>query len=55
MIETQVPGTAAVVVIGGGPAGMAAAAAATQHTDRVVLIDASLRLGGQYWRHGAKD
>ncbi|PZO61835.1 MAG: FAD/NAD(P)-binding oxidoreductase [Pseudoxanthomonas suwonensis] len=55
MIETQVPGTAAVVVIGGGPAGMAAAAAATQHTDRVVLIDASPRLGGQYWRHGAKD
>lgn len=55
MTETQVPGTAAVVVIGGGPAGMAAAAAAAQRTDRVVLIDASPRLGGQYWRHGAKD
>lgn len=46
---------AGVVVIGGGPAGMAAAAAAAQRTDRVVLIDASARLGGQYWRHGAKD
>ncbi len=47
--------SASVVVIGGGPAGMAAATAATEHSDRVVLIDASPRLGGQYWRHGQRD
>lgn len=48
-------GRAAVVVIGGGPAGLAAAAEASRHSERVVLIDAGPRLGGQFWRHGAKD
>lgn len=46
---------AAVVVIGGGPAGLAAAAEASRLSDRVVLIDAGPRHGGQFWRHGAKD
>ncbi|MDN5688440.1 MAG: FAD-dependent oxidoreductase [Brachybacterium sp.] len=46
---------AAVVVIGGGPAGLAAAAEAVRTSQDVVLIDAGPRLGGQYWRHGAKD
>jgi D-hydroxyproline dehydrogenase subunit alpha len=46
---------AAVVVIGGGPAGLAAAAEAARLCDDVVLIDAGPRLGGQFWRHGAKD
>lgn len=46
---------ARVVVIGGGPAGLAAAAEAARLTDSVVLVDAGPRLGGQFWRHGAKD
>ncbi|WP_305787143.1 NAD(P)/FAD-dependent oxidoreductase [Symbioplanes lichenis] len=40
-----------VVVIGGGPAGMAAALAAHRRGARVVLIEASDDVGGQYWRH----
>jgi len=43
----QVP----VLVIGGGPAGMAAARAARRGGRRVVLVEASDDLGGQYWRH----
>lgn len=49
------PHPAAVVVIGGGPAGLAAAVEASRTCEDVVLIDAGPRLGGQYWRHGAKD
>ncbi len=42
-----------VVVIGGGPAGMAAAIAAADAGARVTVLEAGMRLGGQYWRHGA--
>ncbi|WP_309052237.1 NAD(P)/FAD-dependent oxidoreductase [Streptomyces sp.] len=47
-----------VLVIGAGPAGLAAARAARTAGARVVLLDASDVLGGQYWRHpltGARD
>lgn len=44
-----------VVVIGGGPAGLAAATEAARTSGNVVLIDSGPRLGGQFWRHGAKD
>lgn len=47
--------SAQVVVIGGGPAGLAAAVEASRLADSVVLVDAGPRLGGQFWRHGAKD
>lgn len=47
--------SAQVVVIGGGPAGLAAAVEAARGADSVVLVDAGPRLGGQFWRHGAKD
>ncbi|GAB2971082.1 FAD-dependent oxidoreductase [Amycolatopsis acidiphila] len=40
-----------IAVIGAGPAGLAAAAAASGAGARVVLIDGSARVGGQYWRH----
>ncbi|MFI5844154.1 FAD-dependent oxidoreductase [Catenuloplanes sp. NPDC051500] len=40
-----------VLVVGGGPAGMAAALAARRRGVRVVLVEASDDLGGQYWRH----
>lgn len=46
---------AQVVVIGGGPAGLAAAVEAARRADSVVLVDAGPRLGGQFWRHSAKD
>lgn len=46
---------ASVVVVGGGPAGLAAAVEAARTCQDVVLIDAGPRLGGQFWRHGAKD
>ncbi|WP_394213814.1 FAD-dependent oxidoreductase [Brachybacterium vulturis] len=49
------PQPVAVVVIGGGPAGLAAAVEAARTCEDVVLIDAGPRLGGQFWRHGAKD
>ena len=39
-----------VVVVGGGPAGMAAAAACSRRGARVVLVDGTPRLGGQYFR-----
>ena len=42
-----------VAVIGAGPAGLAASVAAVEGDARVVLIDASPRIGGQYWRHRA--
>jgi thioredoxin reductase len=44
-----------VAVIGAGPAGLAASVAAVEGDARVVLIDASPRIGGQYWRHRAGD
>ena len=44
-----------VAVIGAGPAGLAASVAAVEGDARVVLIDASPRIGGQYWRHRAAD
>lgn len=47
--------SAAVVVIGAGPAGLAAAVEAARGSDRVLLVDAGPRPGGQFWRHGAKD
>jgi NADPH-dependent 2,4-dienoyl-CoA reductase/sulfur reductase-like enzyme len=40
-----------IAIVGAGPAGLSAAAAAAQRGERVVLIDSSPRLGGQYWRH----
>lgn len=40
-----------VLVIGSGPAGLAAASAARAVGRRVVLLDSSDYLGGQYWRH----
>lgn len=39
------------VIIGAGPAGLAAALAARAKGRRVVLLDASDYVGGQYWRH----
>ncbi|MET9221807.1 NAD(P)/FAD-dependent oxidoreductase [Streptomyces sp. NPDC003300] len=42
-----------VLVIGAGPAGLAAARAARLSGARVVLLDASAVLGGQFWRHAA--
>ena len=44
-----------VVVVGGGPAGMAAAAAAARRGAKVVLVDASARLGGQFFRQPLVD
>jgi D-hydroxyproline dehydrogenase subunit alpha len=44
-----------VVVVGGGPAGMAAAAAAARRGARVVLVDATARLGGQFFRQPLLD
>lgn len=41
-----------VAVVGAGPAGLSAAVAAGEHGLRVALVDASPRLGGQFWRHG---
>ncbi|MEU4702719.1 NAD(P)/FAD-dependent oxidoreductase [Nonomuraea dietziae] len=41
------------VVVGGGPAGVAGALSAAQAGLRVALVDASPRLGGQYFRHRA--
>lgn len=55
MSESPRCGSLPVVVIGGGPAGMAAAAAAVREGAQVTLVDAAPLLGGQYWRHGAKD
>ncbi|MGW2512186.1 FAD-dependent oxidoreductase [Streptomyces scopuliridis] len=42
-----------VLVIGAGPAGLAAARAARRADARVVLLDASAVVGGQFWRHPA--
>ncbi len=39
------------VVVGAGPAGLAAAATAALGGARVALLDASPRVGGQFWRH----
>lgn len=44
-----------VAIIGAGPAGMAAALSATGAGARVVMIDSSPRIGGQFWRHGPND
>ena len=52
------PGSTAaydVAVIGAGPAGLAAAATAALGGAQVVLIDASARPGGQFWRHRDSD
>ena len=40
-----------VVIVGAGPAGLAAALAARARGARVVLLDGSDYVGGQYWRH----
>ncbi len=40
-----------IAVIGAGPAGLSAAATAAERGEKVLLIDSSPRLGGQYWRH----
>ncbi|MFI7133030.1 NAD(P)/FAD-dependent oxidoreductase [Nonomuraea sp. NPDC050153] len=41
-------------VIGGGPAGVAGALTAALAGLRVALLDSSVRLGGQYFRHAAE-
>ncbi|MET7335506.1 FAD/NAD(P)-binding oxidoreductase [Nonomuraea sp. NPDC005650] len=41
-------------VIGGGPAGVAGALTAALAGLRVALLDSSVRLGGQYFRHSAE-
>jgi D-hydroxyproline dehydrogenase subunit alpha len=51
----KVTSVADVVVVGAGPAGMAAAAAAAARGATVVLVDASPRLGGQYFRQPLVD
>lgn len=40
-----------IVVIGAGPAGLSAAVSAGEQGAQVLVIDASPRPGGQYWRH----
>jgi NADPH-dependent 2,4-dienoyl-CoA reductase/sulfur reductase-like enzyme len=40
-----------IIVIGAGPAGLAAAEAASRNGTEVAMLDASSRMGGQYWRH----
>jgi len=40
-----------ICVVGAGPAGMAAAVHGAESGARVVLIDASESIGGQFWRH----
>jgi NADPH-dependent 2,4-dienoyl-CoA reductase/sulfur reductase-like enzyme len=40
-----------IAIIGAGPAGLSAAVASAKRGNKVVLIDSSPRLGGQYWRH----
>ncbi|MFD3976667.1 NAD(P)/FAD-dependent oxidoreductase [Streptomyces cyaneofuscatus] len=47
------PGSYDLAVIGAGPAGLAAAVTAADGGLRVVLIDASERPGGQFFRHAA--
>ncbi|MBE1539895.1 FAD/NAD(P)-dependent oxidoreductase [Micrococcus yunnanensis] len=44
-----------VAVVGAGPAGLAAAGAAAAAGASVLLLDASAREGGQYWRHRPED
>ncbi|WP_150462691.1 FAD-dependent oxidoreductase [Nesterenkonia ebinurensis] len=44
-----------VVVIGAGPAGLAAASQASGAGAQVLLIDQSLRPGGQFWRHASEE
>lgn len=43
--------TADVAVIGAGPSGIAAAAMIAETGRRVVLLDESVQVGGQIWRH----
>ncbi|MEI8222725.1 MAG: FAD-dependent oxidoreductase [Actinomycetes bacterium] len=40
-----------IAIIGAGPAGLAAAVTVAKKGEKVILIDSSTRLGGQYWRH----
>lgn len=40
-----------VAVVGAGPAGLTAAVTAAEAGMRVVLIDAGMQAGGQFWRH----
>ncbi|WP_028464213.1 FAD-dependent oxidoreductase [Nesterenkonia alba] len=44
-----------VVVVGAGPAGLAAAVQASRAGAQVLLIDQSIRPGGQFWRHAAEE
>lgn len=44
-----------IAIVGAGPAGMAAAGTATAAGARVVVVDSSPRVGGQFWRHAAQD
>lgn len=53
MTRTRI--SADVAVVGAGPAGIAAAAIAAECGCRVVVLDESIRPGGQIWRHTARD
>lgn len=44
-----------IVVIGGGPAGLAAATRAAESGKRVMVLDEAPHLGGQIWRHMARE
>ena len=44
-----------VVVIGAGPAGIAAATRAAEGGRHVLVLDESLSVGGQIWRHRVRD
>ncbi|MGH8866538.1 MAG: NAD(P)/FAD-dependent oxidoreductase [Actinomycetes bacterium] len=43
-----------VAVVGAGPAGLAAATEAAHRGARVAVLDAGVRVGGQYWRQPAE-
>lgn len=52
MSETAIE--AEVAVVGAGPAGLSAAVSGADSGLSIILIDASSRPGGQYWRHSSE-